>query len=549
MTRRPSRTLLLLLAAGCSPAADHGHDHPPAAPEWPSRALTRWTDRYEYFIEHDYVVQGRRSSLAVHVTQLADGSPRAEGPLRFAFRMGEQSVERVLDAPARPGVYLDDFVLPEAGAWTWTLEVDGDQPPLPEIHAYEDQGALAFSEEDFGAEPEGVTMLKEQQWPLRMLTAVAAVRPMQPRFPATVTAATCPGHSAQVVSPMTGQLLAGGAAEEDWPELGSAVVAGELLARLRVPVVAADRAAVEGAALERAAFRAELERGVAEAAGELQRAEAALERATKQHLRTAALAASEAKSARELEQAVAELAAAEAAAASARAVHAAWGGARADFQARTGAAAPADGAGSPAAADPFLDLELRAPISGRLVEAPTGPGGWVDAASLVFEVLDTSTLHFRARLPEERFVGLTDPRVRVELGPGAAFELPGEGGELLLDHPLIDPATRTGEIVYEAPNPGDLMPGAVRQGWLADGPPRPALAVPVSALVDEDGLMVVYRQAAGETFERRPVRPGARDGDWIEILEGVDAGDRVVSDGAYIVRLVSLSGTIPAHSH
>ncbi|MBL7008492.1 MAG: HlyD family efflux transporter periplasmic adaptor subunit, partial [Planctomycetes bacterium] len=483
MPARSHRPLLLLLAAACAPAADHDHGAA-TAPEWPSRALTTWTDRFEYFIEHDLVLPGRPAGLAVHVTRLADGAPRTEGPLRMVLRLGEATVERHLEAPARPGIYLDDFVLPEPGAWTWSIEVDGDRPQLPEVRAHADEGELAAAAAALGGEPDGVTMLKEQQWPLRLLTARASIRPLQQRFPATVVAATCPGHSAQVLSPMTGQLLPVGDGSEDWPELGSHVAGGDLLARLRVPVVAADRAAVESAALGRAAFRAELERGLAESAGARERAQAELAQAEKQHGRIAALAAVEAKAPRELEQAEAALASAGASAAAAIAVQASWRAALERFESRTGNAA---------GADPFLDLELRAPIAGRLVAAPTGPGGWVDASSLVFEVLDTSTLHFRARLPEERLVGLKDPRVRVELAAGAWFELPGEDGELLLDHPLVDERTRMGEIVYEAPNPGDLSPGAVRQGWLADGPPRQALAVPVSALVDEDGLTVVYR--------------------------------------------------------
>ncbi|MBC8328689.1 MAG: hypothetical protein H8E31_08080 [Planctomycetes bacterium] len=63
MPARSHRPLLLLLAAACAPAADHDHGAA-TAPEWPSRALTTWTDRFEYFIEHDLVLPGRPDQVA-----------------------------------------------------------------------------------------------------------------------------------------------------------------------------------------------------------------------------------------------------------------------------------------------------------------------------------------------------------------------------------------------------------------------------------------------------------------------------------------------------
>ncbi len=549
MLRTPLRFALLpvLLAASCGTAADpghaHGHPHdaaPAAEPEWPARALTIWTDRFEYFIEHDLVLVGRAAGLAVHVTRLEDGAPRVEGPLRLVLRQGDETVEAVLAAPERPGIYLHDFTLPREGEWTWTLEVDGDLPQLPAVRAHADTGALAAEAEELPEDGDGVVLLKEQQWPLRMLTTVAAPRALQPRIPVTVTAAPCPGHAARVLAPLTGQLIPAGAVVTDWPELGQDVEAGAVLARLRVPLVAADLAAVESAELQRAAYEADIERGLAEAAAERDRAEAERVRAVQQFERVSGLVAVDAKSRREWEEAEADRAAAEAAAAAAEAVHRSWTDALARLTGTVAARHPEEA---------FLDLEVRAPIAGRLVAAPTGPGGWVDASALVFEILDTRVLHYLVRVPEQELAGLDDPRTLVEAGESRSFELPGEAGELRLARPLIDPRTRTGEIVYEGPNTAGLSPGAIRQGWLADGPAVERLAVPATALVDEDGLDVVFVQPSGELFERRVVRTGMRDGGMVEVLEGLRPGDRVVHVGAFVVRLASLSGAIPEHSH
>ena len=77
--------------------------------------------------------------------------------------------------------------------------------------------------------------------------------------------------------------------------------------------------------------------------------------------------------------------------------------------------------------------------------------------------------------------------------------------------------------------------------------PRPV--VPAAAIVDDAGRPIVFVQREGETFERRAVTLGARAGDLVQITEGVKPGDRVVTKGAYLVRLASLSTSVPAHGH
>jgi multidrug efflux pump subunit AcrA (membrane-fusion protein) len=76
-----------------------------------------------------------------------------------------------------------------------------------------------------------------------------------------------------------------------------------------------------------------------------------------------------------------------------------------------------------------------------------------------------------------------------------------------------------------------------------------ALAVPKEAAVDEGGEVVVYLQLGGETFERRRVEVGIRDANHVEIRNGLAAGDRVATKGAYSIRLSTLSSSIPAHGH
>jgi multidrug efflux pump subunit AcrA (membrane-fusion protein) len=76
-----------------------------------------------------------------------------------------------------------------------------------------------------------------------------------------------------------------------------------------------------------------------------------------------------------------------------------------------------------------------------------------------------------------------------------------------------------------------------------------ALVIKESALIEEQGNFYVYVQTAGESFQKREVKTGKRDGEKVQILSGVQPGERVVTKGGHQIRLSSLSGALPAHGH
>ena len=78
---------------------------------------------------------------------------------------------------------------------------------------------------------------------------------------------------------------------------------------------------------------------------------------------------------------------------------------------------------------------------------------------------------------------------------------------------------------------------------------QPALVVPVTALLEEQGVFYVYVQTEGESFQKREVKIGAADGLRVQILSGIAEGERVVTKGAYQIKLSTASGTLPAHGH
>jgi multidrug efflux pump subunit AcrA (membrane-fusion protein) len=75
------------------------------------------------------------------------------------------------------------------------------------------------------------------------------------------------------------------------------------------------------------------------------------------------------------------------------------------------------------------------------------------------------------------------------------------------------------------------------------------VTIPASSVLDEGGMAVVFVQLGGESFERRTLRLGAREGDWVEVLDGLTPGSRVVSRGAYLVKLASTGTAQIGHGH
>ena len=194
-------------------------------------------------------------------------------------------------------------------------------------------------------------------------------------------------------------------------------------------------------------------------------------------------------------------------------------------------------------------LRLRSPIGGVISERHIAPGQAVEAGVPAFTVLDPRTLWLRVHVPAseaELAAGAT----------GASFTV--EGGSRLYDTKevvsvgsVIDPETRTLPVVLSVGNPdGALKVGMLAEGLLFVGAAVEGVSVPARAIQDEDGLKVAYVEVGGERFERRILRIGPSDGRWTIVHAGIEPGERVVTVGAYQVKLASLGDAeIADHGH
>lgn len=521
VARRLFTLSLVLVLAACQ-AHDHPHDDAePEVAEPPSIAVTAWSDRHEIFAEFGVPLVGEGSRFATHVSDLLTAEPRRTGPVTYHLSGADGSTREVVDpAPARDGIYTTTLDSPSAGTWQLALEVptpDGaDLIQLGAWTVYADEAARSTA--PLPEEVDGISYLKEQQWLLGTRTALVerATLRTQQRAPARIQVA--PDRAAEVVPPVAGRLTApdGGSL----PRLGEHVDEGQLLGWVQPPV-------------------SEALVGMLNVQADLARLEVAVELTEATAARSRLLHEQDARSARDLEQDEFAL----------RAALAERDGARAALDAYEAAGLRA---GSDAAAGPPR-FAIRAPLAGYVDEVLAVAGQFVADGAPIVRLVDPSLVHVVAQVRAEELTALDPthaPSLTLEIPGGEPVSLPADAVRIVHAGLRVDERTGRAPLVFAIENPKlRWRPGTSVALSFSTGNRRDVLNIPSSAVIEEDGASVVFVQLGGETFERRIVGIGLHDGERVEIRSGLAEGERVVSDGAYTVRLASVSSTVPAHGH
>jgi cobalt-zinc-cadmium efflux system membrane fusion protein len=497
---------------GCSgasapPGGDRvsGHDD-----EAEAISVTRWTGATELFAEYPPLVAGQTSRFAIHLTRLETFKALTEGHVEVHLRGSGQPETFRVDAPSRPGIFGVDVKPASAGTRQLVIVLRSkgvnDEHQVGDVTVFPDAKAARAASERRPEGAVGISFLKEQQWSLDFGTAVVAKQALREsiRIPARIDPR--PDGAADVIAPISGRLMTVANVA-----LGASVQRGQELARLLPPP------AVPG-------DLPQLERALAEARTGLTLATRDRERA--ERLTTAGAApAKRLDEARAVEeQTRARVTAAEASLVQYNA-------------ARSGGAT--DGAGL------FI---IRAPLAGVVAQRQAAPGANVEAGQVLFQIVDAAQVVVIGQIPETE-------AARARAAKTAELEVPGRDarvptGRLIGAGQVLDAQSRTLPITFALDNRASALPvgqTVFLHLQLETSTAKPV--VPAGAVVDDAGRPIVFVQSEGETFERRAVTLGPRTGDLVQVVDGIEAGERVVTKGAYLVRLASLSTSVPAHGH
>ncbi len=463
---------------------------------------TNWTQKTELFVEYPPLAAGQISRFAIHLTRLDNFKAMRQGVVEV--RLGQSVFE--VAAPSRPGIFGVDVKPQNTGDFPLSIHLKGEG--LDDFHQLGTVKVTAKRERSKAEEATNeISFLKEQQWTLDFGTSLVVTKTLQEdlRVPAEVTARS--GGEADVDAPLDGRLTL-----DPVPVIGTAVKAGQELARLTLLTSTPnDLTGLELARTE---------------------AQTILDLSRKDRLRASRLLASGAAPARRLEEATALEQNAEARLKAAEARLAQYDNS-------------SNAEGRVSGSKLFV---LRAPISGTIQTVKTTPGANVKAGQMLFQIVDLDQVFVSAILPESEF-----PKMRSLTG--AELEIPGVEqprrlNRLIAIGRVVDSPSRTFPVTYAIDNRDRRV--AINQTVyvrLFSGTSESTLVVPDTAIVDDQGQSVIYLQTGGESFFRQPVKLGKRQSGLVQIIEGLKPGDRVVSIGAHLLRLASMSSSVPAHGH
>ena len=185
-------------------------------------------------------------------------------------------------------------------------------------------------------------------------------------------------------------------------------------------------------------------------------------------------------------------------------------------------------------------LPVRAPFDGMIIEKHAVVGELVEPGSDVMLLADLSTLWVWADIYERDLAQLLVSKdqggipveVFVHAYPGRAFK-----GKIDYIGATMDEMTRTVKVRATVGNEeGLLRPGMFCEIRVLVTSAEEALSIPKVAFLSDEGRNFVFRHLKEDYYVRRPVKKGRDFDDSVEILEGLEPGERIVADGAFILK-------------
>ena len=177
-------------------------------------------------------------------------------------------------------------------------------------------------------------------------------------------------------------------------------------------------------------------------------------------------------------------------------------------------------------------IEVRSPVKGTVIERRVSPGAVVTPSDSLYVISDLGTLWVIAQVPEQHLSSLRkglNVDVSVRAYPGKIFP-----ARISYISDALEPETRTVEVRCRLRNPGrQLKTEMLATLTIRAGGSREAVVAPLAALQNVEGKEVVFVPEGEDAFRARPIRVGRHSESVIEIVSGLQAGEKVVVTGAF----------------
>jgi len=457
---------------------------------------TIWTDKTELFVEFPALIVGNGSKFAAHFTVLDKHQPVREGSVTVSLIKDGKGIRNKADAPSSPGIFSPAIQPKEAGNYQLVFELTtpeySDKISIDDVMVYAttDEAIKALGkEEDDGS----ISFLKEQAWKIDFQTAPVVSGKIYDVINTSGVWMPSPGSTKSLAAKSNGVVDF----KMDNLTEGTAVKQGQLLMSLNSQGLASNNLSTD----------------IASAKAKFQQAKSEYER--KKELYESKIVPKS-----EFEK-----------------VESSFEIARANYQSLVSGVS----GGS---------KQIRAPFDGFIKSITVSNGDYVAQGVALVSVGTHQSKVLKTQLAPD--YGLTMDNAQgiwYQDNDGQWKDVTDAEGKILSigkdverENPLISVFAQVNAEV-EMPE-GSLTPVQIAMGNATQN-----TMIPVNALLEDYGSYSVIVQLSGESFERRPVKIGKRNGENVEILEGLQVGEVVVTTGAYQVKMASMSGSTPAHGH
>ena len=197
-------------------------------------------------------------------------------------------------------------------------------------------------------------------------------------------------------------------------------------------------------------------------------------------------------------------------------------------------------------------VSVNAPINGHMKNILVKEGEYITVGQPLATVSQNQCLVLRAEVSQRYYNAMQSVKSANFKTPydNKVYSLEDLNGRLLSFGKTSNENSFFIPVSFEFDNKGEVIPGSFVEVYLISSPIENTLSIPVSALTNEMGIYYVYVQIDEEGYRKQEVALGANNGKEVQIIKGLHPGDRVVTQGAYQVKMASASGAIPhGHSH
>lgn len=181
-----------------------------------------------------------------------------------------------------------------------------------------------------------------------------------------------------------------------------------------------------------------------------------------------------------------------------------------------------------------LHFTWEAPRDGIVLERNVSDGMRVMPGDVLFRIADHRIVWALVDVAESDLAAVTQGQqtiIRVRSFPGRTFE-----GKVALVYPYLNAPTRSVRVRIELANTDLLLrPDMYVEAQIGTGKDEPVLAVPENAVIDSGEQQVIIIDRGEGRFEPKPVKLGIRGGGYVQVREGIEDGDLVVTSANFLI--------------